>query len=416
MDVIRNQKRVPHARRYLLAGLAGIALLFLIRFLWFLGQSEISISRDTLVFAHVQSGDFTVSVRGSGVLAPDNVQWLSANVEANVVNRAVKAGSIVKAGDLIVELRNPELMQQLMEAQWEFEAQDAEAKADKVAQELALLEQKAEVINAELAYESSTLKYNAETELSRTGAVSKLVYQTTTLETAQLRQRWEISQAKYQKMLENILAQDNVRRSRLNIAKQRLQRTQEQVDDLKVRATMDSVVLEMPLEPGQRIMPGANIAKLAQQDSLIAELQVPEIQISDVAAGQKVIVDTRNNKIEGRVLRIDPAVVNGKVQVDVRLTEALPADARPDLSVDGEIRITEVAGTLYVERPLFTQSRSQSKVYRLSQDGQFAERIDVSFGYGSVSQIQIANGLHAGDRIITSDPARFGSHDRIRIN
>lgn len=416
MDVIRNQKRVPHARRYLLAGLAGIALLFLIRFLWFLGQSEISISRDTLVFAHVQRGDFTVSVRGSGVLAPDNVQWLSANVEANVVNRAVKAGSIVKAGDLIVELRNPELMQQLMEAQWEFEAQDAEAKADKVAQELALLEQKAEVINAELAYESSTLKYNAETELSRTGAVSKLVYQTTTLETAQLRQRWEISQAKYQKMLENILAQDNVRRSRLNIAKQRLQRTQEQVDDLKVRATMDSVVLEMPLEPGQRIMPGANIAKLAQQDSLIAELQVPEIQISDVAAGQKVIVDTRNNKIEGRVLRIDPAVVNGKVQVDVRLTEALPADARPDLSVDGEIRITEVAGTLYVERPLFTQSRSQSKVYRLSQDGQFAERIDVSFGYGSVSQIQIANGLHAGDRIITSDPARFGSHDRIRIN
>lgn len=416
MDVIRNQKRVPHARRYLLAGLAGIALLFLIRFLWLLGQSEISISRDTLVFAHVQRGDFTVSVRGSGVLAPDNVQWLSANVEANVVNRAVKAGSIVKAGDLIVELRNPELMQQLMEAQWEFEAQDAEAKADKVAQELALLEQKAEVINAELAYESSTLKYNAETELSRTGAVSKLVYQTTTLETAQLRQRWEISQAKYQKMLENILAQDNVRRSRLNIAKQRLQRTQEQVDDLKVRATMDSVVLEMPLEPGQRIMPGANIAKLAQQDSLIAELQVPEIQISDVAAGQKVIVDTRNNKIEGRVLRIDPAVVNGKVQVDVRLTEALPADARPDLSVDGEIRITEVAGTLYVERPLFTQSRSQSKVYRLSQDGQFAERIDVSFGYGSVSQIQIANGLHAGDRIITSDPARFGSHDRIRIN
>lgn len=416
MDVIRKQKRIPHARRYLLVGLAGIALLFLIRYLWFLGQSEISVSKDTLVFAHVQRGDFTVSVRGSGVLAPDNVQWLSANVEANVVNRAVKAGSIVKAGDLIVELRNPELMQQLMEAQWEFEAQDAEAKADKVAQELALLEQKAEVINAELAYESSTLKYNAETELSRTGAVSKLVYQTTTLETAQLRQRWEISQAKYQKMLENILAQDNVRRSRLNIAKQRLQRTQEQVDDLKVRATMDSVVLEMPLEPGQRIMPGANIAKLAQQDSLIAELQVPEIQISDVAAGQKVIVDTRNNKIEGRVLRIDPAVVNGKVQVDVRLTEALPADARPDLSVDGEIRITEVAGTLYVERPLFTQSRSQSKVYRLSQDGQFAERIDVSFGYGSVSQIQIANGLHAGDRIITSDPARFGSHDRIRIN
>src|SRR5690606_34568257 len=108
--------------------------------------------------------------------------------------------------------------------------------------------------------------------------------------------------------------------------------------------------------------------------------------------------------------------VNGKVQVDVRFTGTLPADARPDLSVDGEIRIAEVAGTLYVDRPLFTQSQSQSRVYRLSQDGQFAEQIDVVFGYGSVNQIQIANGLHAGDRIITSDPARFDGHARVRIN
>lgn len=134
-------------------------------------------------------------------------------------------------------------------------------------QELALLEQKAEVLNAKMAYESCNLKFNAEAELHATGAVSRLAYQRTDLETEQLKQRWKVSQEQYQKMRENVLAQDNVRRSRLNIAKQRLQRIQEQVDDLKFKATMDSIILEMPLELGQRIMPGANIAKLAQQNS-----------------------------------------------------------------------------------------------------------------------------------------------------
>ena len=172
--------------------------------------------------------------------------------------------------------------------------------------------------------------------------------------------------------------------------------------------------MEMPLEAGQRLSMGANIAKLAEQNSLIAELQIPEIQIRDVALGQTVMIDTRNSKFEGIVSRIDPAVVNGRVQVDVVFSEDLPSDARPDLSVDGEIKITELSNTLYVDRPLFAQSKADTAFYKVN--GNVAQRVPVKTGYGSVNQVQILEGLEPGDRIITSDSTRFSSYEKFRIN
>ena len=418
MDIAIKKKNTPNIKRYLGLFLVAVSLLFAIRYLWFLGQADFSIDREKVVFSEVKRGKFTVSVRGTGVLVPDNIQWLSASVEAKIVKLAVKAGSLVKTGDLIVELNNLQLIQQLAEAQWELEAKEAESIAAETAQQSALLEQKSHVLNAKLDYESSLLKYNAQTELlnQSTGAVSKITYQRTLLETDQFKQRWLINQERFVKMQENLQAQTNARAARLNKSRKSLERIQQQVDGLQVRATMNSIVLEMPLEPGQSIVVGTNIAKLVQQDSLIAELQVPEIQIRDVTVGQRVIVDTRNSKIEGLVSRVDPAVINGNVQVDVVLSGNLPSDARPDLSIDGEIIIAEIADTLYVDRPLFSQSKSHSAFYKLSEDGQFAERLGVVVGYGSINQVQIVEGLKVGDRIVTSDPTRFKAYKKIRIN
>ncbi|PHZ83884.1 efflux RND transporter periplasmic adaptor subunit [Paremcibacter congregatus] len=419
MDIAITKKKIPNIKRYILLFLLALSLFFTAKYLWFLGQADFSIDRDTVVLSEVKRGKFTVSVRGTGVLVPDNIEWLSANVDAKVVKLEVKAGNFVKKGDLILELSNPQLIQQFAEAQWELEAREAELKAAKTAQESALLEQKANVLNAKMDYESSLLTYNAQGELfnnQSAGAVSKITFEITRLETDQLKQRWLISQEQRVKMEENLFAQNNARAARLNQTKKILERFQQQVDNLHVKATMDSVVLEMPLEAGQSIKMGANIAKLAQEDSLIAELQVPEIQIRDVAVGQRVIIDTRNNKMEGRVARIDPSVINGNVQIDVIFSENLPDDARADLSVDGEIIITEITDALYVDRPLFAQSKSKSAFYKLIQDGQFAQRVEVTSGYGSVNQIQIIDGLQAGDKIITSDPTRMESYNKIRIN
>ncbi len=418
MDITIEKKKTRNSKKFVFIALLTLPVLFAANYLWFLSQADFSVNQKSMVFAQVTQGQFTVSVRGTGVLVPDNIQWLSANVDAKVLRVAVKAGNVVFNGDLIAVLSNPQLEQTLEENQWELEAQQAEATAARIAQESSLLEQKANMLNAKLDYESSSLKSDAQAKLFKqaTGAVSKLDYEKTLLETSQFKQRWAIAKERYKKMQENLVAQNNARQARLNKTSKSLERIQHQVDSLLVRATMDSVVQEMPLEPGQQIVVGTNIAKLAQQDSLIAELQIPEIQIRQIAIGQRVIVDTRNNKIEGKVSRIDPAVINGNVQVDVIFSEALPGDARSDLSVDGEIKIAEIASTLHVERPLFAQSQSKSSFYKLTEDGDFAERIAVTVGYGSVNRIQIIDGLDSGDKIIISDPTSWETYDKIRIN
>lgn len=417
MDIaIKEKKKIFKTKLPLVVLLIIVSIFFVGRYLWFLGEADFSVDRESLVMDEVKRGKYTASVRGTGVLVPDNIQWLSANVDGTVVKRVVKAGNIVKTGDLILELNNPQLVQQLAEAQYELDALEAELKAGKVAEESAIQQQKSNALNAKLDYETSVNEYNARANLIKTGAVSQLDYQRTLLARDQFRQRWLASQEQLEKMGETLNAQNDARVARLNQARKRVAIVQQQVDDLQVKATMDSVVLEMPLESGQRVVIGDKIAKLAEQDLLIAVLQVPEIQIRDVAVGQRVIIDTRNNKIDGVISRVDPAVINGNVQVDVDFTEKLPSDARPDLSVDGEIKITEIADTLYVNRPIFAQSNSRSSFYRLSKDGDFAERVEVSVGYGSVNQIQVIEGLRVGDKIITSAPTRFEAYEKFRIN
>ena len=308
MDIAIKKKKKLDYKRYVAIAAGVILAAVVIKYLMFLGEADFSVERETLVLSEVQRDDFTVSVRGSGVLVPEDIQWLAANVESKVERLVVKAGNQVKAGDLIVSLSNPQLVQQLEENKWELEAMEAEFKAAEVAEESTLLNMSAQVINMKMNYESSLAREKAQQQLLSTNAVSKLDYERTTLETKQYKERWQISQQQYKKMKDNLKAQNVSRLARLNKTRKIVERIQQQVDELQVKATMDSLVLEMPLEPGQRIAMGTNIAKLARHDSLIAELQIPEIQIRDVAVGQKVIIDTRNSKFEGEVSRVDPAV------------------------------------------------------------------------------------------------------------
>lgn len=418
MDIVREKKKQNPVTKYWPWLLAVIPVYFAVHYLWFLAQADFSVDSDALVTGEVKKGDFSVSVRGTGVLVPEDIQWLSAGVEARVEKIVVKPGKVVKKGDLIVRLNNPQLVQKLEESQWELEALEAETTAQKVSQESALLDQKSLMLNAKLDFEASSLRQSAQAKLfkNKSGAVSQIDYEQTRLQTAQFKERFKIQEERYAKMKENLVAQSNARVARLNKMKKTLERIKQQVEELNVRATMDSVVQALPLEPGQQIATGSNIAKLARQDSLIAELQVPEIQIRDVANGQRVVIDTRNSKIEGRVVRVDPAVINGNVQVDVALTESLPKDARPDLTVDGEIKVAELSNTLHVERPLFAQSESSYSLYKLTDNGQFAVRVNVQLGQGSVNQIQIIEGLEVGDKVIISDPTSWETYEKIRIN
>ena len=416
MDIVRKPKKSPLQRiRWPLLSLLGTGVLYVLS--QQVISSDFSTERSKLLIAEVEQGDFTIKVRGPGVLTPKDIRWIASSVEGRVERVLVKPGANVKAGDLLIELTNPLLERRLEETRWELEAQDAETKASLVALESQLLDQKSKVFNAKLDFETVEMRLKAETELFTNGAqaVSKLDYEKTKLQSQQGRQRWQIEQQRAQKMQENVAAQRNALTARLNKMRKTLQSMEEQVENLKVRASIDSVVQDVAIEAGQQVIMGSNIAKLARQDELIAELQIPELAIRDVALGQQVTIDTRNNQIIGQVLRIAPAVNNGSVQVDVALNEPLPADARPDLSVDGEILVAKLDNTLFVRRPSFAQSNRTAKIFKLAHDEDSAQRISVEFGRGSVQKIQVSKGLQAGDKIIISQNDEIQRFEQISL-
>lgn len=380
-------------------------------------QADFAVEGDSLRFAVVKRGEFKVTVRGSGVLAAEKIQWLSGNVEALVEDIRVKPGKTVKKGDVIIVLSNPQLNQQLSETQWELEAMEAESRAQQSDQESRLLDQESLVLDAELNFESSKLRLNAQNHLlaKSKGSIPQIDFERTQLETIQFKKRWSNQEKRYVKMLDNLKVQNGARSARLKKMRKTLERMQLQVDNLKVKAGMDSIVQEVPLEIGQRVSMGSRLAKLAQKDSYIAELKIPELLINDVQAGQSVTIDTRNNTLRGRITRVDPIVVNGNVQVDAEIVGDLPSDVRPDMSITGEVLVSNIADALYVARPVFSQSKSRTSIYRVDKNSPIARRVVVEFGLGSVNQIQVESGLNEGDEIVISDSSAWSANERIYI-
>ena len=417
MDIVRD-KKVSLLTKYKLPLLCTVAVLAVVGFSQAVVTSDYTTDKDNLRIATVKRGELAVKVRGPGVLTPKDIRWIASDVEGRVERVLVKPGAVVSIGDLLVELTNPKLERQLEESRWELEAQEAEAVAKSVELASQLLDQQARVLNAELDFESVAMRLRAETELFDKGAqaVSKLDYEKTKLSHRQSNQRWKIEQQRLVKMEENVKAQKTARIARLNKMRKSHEIMVEQVANLKVTATIDSVVQDVAIEAGQQVLMGHSLAKLARQDDLIAELQIPELAIRDVAIGQPVIIDTRNNQVAGKVIRIAPSVAKGSVQVDVEFTQKLPNDARPDLSIDGEIIVAQIDNALQVKRPSFAQSNRSAKVFKVSANGDSASLISVQFGVGSPKHIQVKDGLQAGDKIIISQNEEFERFERISLN
>jgi HlyD family secretion protein len=189
-----------------------------------------------------------------------------------------------------------------------------------------------------------------------------------------------------------------------------------QVEKLRVQAGIDGVLQEVPVEVGQQVAPGTVLARVAQPAELKAELKIAETQAKDILIGQKASIDTHNGIIPAHVTRIDPGVQNGTVTVDAALDGALPAGARPDLSVEGTIEIERLADVLYVGRPVHGEPESSVSLFKLNADGTEAVRVPVKLGRASVNTIEIVNGLQTGDRVVLSDMSAWDNYDRVRLN
>ncbi|NQZ88777.1 MAG: HlyD family efflux transporter periplasmic adaptor subunit [Colwellia sp.] len=418
MDIVRSSNKKRINKNTLIIVIFAIAAIAMFWSVVKGSSTDYVADKNTLLTAQVERGELYISVRGTGVLVPKDIRWIATNVSGRVERILIKAGAQVKTGDLLLVLSNPQLEQSLEETRWELEALEAQTKAQEVNLESQLLDQEAAVINEKLNYERALLTFNAQKRLQAQGStsVSKIKHEEVKIEVAQNKQRWELEIKRLAKTKENIVAQNMAYQAQLNRMRKILARAQTQVDNLHVLASMDSVVQAMPMELGQQVNMGTNLALLARTDEFIAELRVPEKMIQSVMLEQTVTIDTRHSKITGVIKRIDPAVVNGSVQVDVELTGDLPAEARPDLTVDGIIDIARIANTLYVKRPMYAKASSDSAVYQLDHENDLANRRQITYGQISTQYIQIKSGLKAGDTIIVSDSSDWEQHQQIQIN
>jgi len=363
----------------------------------------------------VKRGNIMRQVRGLGTLTPEDIRWIPATTQGRVERIILRPGTEVKANSVILELTNPTLEQQLQDAELKLQAAVAGLENLKVQLNNDLLQTRAAAANVEADYNKAKMQAQMNEALAKDQLVSTLVLQQSKTDADSLAVRTQIAKEQLASKAESTRAQLAVQQSLVDQARAFLGLTRQQKDELKVRAGLDGTLQLVPVEVGQQVAPGTNLARVSNPSRLKAEIKIAETQAKDIQIGQKAEIDTRTGVVEGRVARIDPSVQNGTRTVDVTLPGELPKGAVPDLSVDGTIELERLNDVLYMGRPAFGQEQSVVGLFKILADGVTAERTQVKLGKSSVNTVEILQGLKVGDQVILSDMSAYDAYDRIRL-
>jgi HlyD family secretion protein len=374
-----------------------------------------TVDRATVWIDTVKQGPMVRQVRGSGTLVPEDIRWIPANTQGRVERIVLRAGATVTPDSVILELSNQELEQTVLGDQASFRAAQANLESRKADLESGLLSQRAGSARVESEYRQAALQLEANESLYKDKLISELQLKQSRSQASELKNRWEIEQKRTDIAAQNLNAQLAPQQAEVERLRTMYELHLRQREQLKVRAGMAGVLQVVPVEVGQQVAPGTNLARVANPKTLKAELRIPETQTRDLAIGQLASIDTRNGVVNGRVSRIDPAAQNGTVGVDVSLEGALPPGARPDLSVDGTIELERMNNVIFVGRPAFGQESSTVGLFKLTEGGE-AVRVSVQLGRSSVNTIEIISGLRPGDQVVLSDMSAWDQYERIRLN
>lgn len=415
MDFRRpDLKRKRRLRQIVLAAAAVVAMIAAAVGIGSLDSAAPRVDRATVWTDTVQSGEFVREVRGPGNLVPREIRWIPAQSAGRVEHIRVRPGAQVEPDTILVELSNPNLVEEAEEARWAIataESQQASREADLDRQ---VLDARAVLMSLESEYESARLQADAESELAEQGIVSSIQSQQSALHANQLERRVEFESQRLARLHASTEAQRRAEQALVEQAGRQYQRLNRQVQNLQVRAGVAGMVQEVPVEEGQQLAAGVNVARVARPEELIAEIRISETRAREVVVGQPARIDTRSGIIPGTVMRIDPAVRDGTVTVDVELNGELPPGARPDLSVDGIVELDRLENVLHVARPAHGQPEASTQLFRVDADG-YARRVPVALGRASVNRIEIVEGLQSGDLVVLSDMSQWDEHERIRL-
>jgi HlyD family secretion protein len=364
----------------------------------------------------VKRGPMVRQVRGLGTLVPVEVRWIPAISEGRVERLVILAGTPVKADTVILELSNPELELQALDAESQLRAAEASLTELRVRLESQHLDQEAAAARVKADFHQARMRADADEELAKNGLIADINLKVSQVTADELGNRDRIERKRLDISEEAIGAQMAVQAAQVDQRRALARLRRRQFQDLKVRAGLDGVLQQLPVEVGQRVTPGTPLARVAQPERLKAVVKIAETQAKDILIGQKATVDTRNGVIEGHVARVDPAAQQGTVTVDIALDGELPKGARPELSVDGTIELERLANVLFVGRPAQGQAESLVGLFRLEEGGKEATRARVKLGRASVNTVEVVEGLKEGDRVVLSDTSAWDAFDRIRLN
>jgi HlyD family secretion protein len=394
-----------------LAAVAGVGV-----YVYRLKPAAPPVDKGSVWMDTVKRGQMLREVRGVGTLVPEQILHVPAPYDGRVVRIPVLAGINVTEETVLVELRNTDMEQQEIDARSNLETAQAELANLKAQSETQRLNQRSDLATLEAEYKNAKAKAEHDEVLYKEGLLLELDYNLSKTNYEELATRYAIEQERGKALADSLAAQLAAKETSVQQIRNLAQLRKDQLETLRVRAGVAGVLQELLVQTGQRVGPGTDLAIVVQPRQLKAELKVPETQAKDVQLGQMASIDTRNGVIPGKVSRIDPSVREGSVVVDVRLEGALPAGARPDLSVDGTIQIERLDDVLYVGKPANAAESGSTELFKLSPDGKEAARVKVKLGRSSVNVIEVLEGLQVGDRVILSDMSQFDGFDRVRLD
>jgi HlyD family secretion protein len=374
-----------------------------------------SVKSETVWVDTVQRGSMLRQVRGPGTLVPEDIRWISAPVEGRVERIPALPGARVEANTVLLEMSDPQLQQNMLEAEAQVKAAEADLETLRAQLESQLLSQQSQVNASKSQSDQANLQVEADETLAKDGLIPPLNYKLSRLRADQSTKQARIEEERFKQSRRSNEAQIDAQRARVDQMRALYELRRRQVESLKVRAGIPGVLQELPVQVGQRVTAGTTLARVARPEKLKAELRIPEVQAKDVQIGLVASIDTRNGVVVGRVMRVAPSVQDGTVTVDVALEGPLPKGARPDLSIDGTIEIERLENVLFVGRPAYGQPNQKVEMFKLIKDGKEAVRVPVELGRSSVNTMEIVSGLQVGDRVILSDTSQQDGFDRIRL-
>jgi len=416
MDIARpsnlRQRRIRRAA-FIAVGLVAVGSVSVV--LARLRPAAPTVERSVIWPDTVKRGPMVRQVRGLGTLVPEDIRWIPATTQGRVERIVLRPGTSVSPGTVILELTNPQLDQELQDAELKLKASEASLRNLRVQVQNDFLQQKAIAASVNADYNKAKMQAQMNEALAKDQLVSRLVLQQSKLDADQLAVRDEIAKEQLASFQESMNARVAVQDSDVDQARALMLLKRRQRDELKVRAGLEGTLQLVPVEVGQQVAPGANLARVANPSRLKAEIKIAETQAKDIQIGQKAEVDTRNGIVAGRVVRIDPSVQNGTRTVDVTMLGDLPKGAVPDLSVDGTIELERLNDVVFMGRPAFGQEQSLVGLFRIAADGSAADRVQVKLGRSSVNAMEVLSGLKPGDQVILSDMSAYDAYYRIRL-